>query len=140
MKMPYNFAEYNLIEENDQVNNLFKVVIFILIIAIIIVISKFKFSIYQQSVLLYDDNRYLVVADINMIDTLSTTNKIIINNKKYDYKIVDASNYSNINGTIYQSVYLDIKDYTSKIKMNKCYFLKSKSTLIDSIIRFTKGG
>lgn len=140
MKKLYNFAEYNLILDNKKNNNLLKVVSIIFIMAIIIVISKFKFSIYQQSILLNDNDKYLIIADLDLINTLSTTEKIIINNKEYNYKIIETSDYSNINGTVYQSVYLDISNYASKIKMNKCFFLKSKNTLIDSIIKFTRGG
>ena len=75
-----------------------------------------------------------------MINTLSTTNKIIINNIEYDFSISKIADYTNINGTIYQSVYLSIDKYDSKFMINKFNFLKSKSTLIDSIVKFTKGG
>ena len=82
----------------------------------------------------------MIIADIDMLDILSTTKKIVINNNKYSFKIINTDNYSNINGTIYQTVYLDINDYKSNIKVNKCYFLKSKNTLLDSLIKFMQGG
>ena len=140
MKIPYNFTEYNLIENRRKKNYWFKKCMYILIVAIIIIICKFNFFVYQSSVLINDENGYLVLADIDMINTLSTTNKIIINNIEYDFSISKIADYTNINGTIYQSVYLSIDKYDSKFMINKCMFLKSKSTLIDSIVKFTKGG
>ncbi len=136
----YNLQEYELTEDNKENYNLLKVVLTIFIIVIIIIICKFKISIYRENVLLNDNNNYLIIADIDMLDTLSTTKKIVINNNKYSFKIINTDNYSNINGTIYQTVYLDINDYKSNIKVNKCYFLKSKNTLLDSLIKFMQGG
>lgn len=136
----YNFAEYEIIKENNQDNNLFRIIGLIFIIGIILVLYKFNFSIYQESILLKNDNSYLIIADIDMVDTLSANKKIIINNKQYNYRIINVGDYTNIDGTIYQPIYLDILNYNSKIGMIKCQFLKNKTTLINSLIKFIKGG
>lgn len=141
MKKPYSFAEYNLILENRRNDNLFKLVVIIFIIGIIILICKFKFYIYQDNVLLKMEDNYELVADINSIDKISTSKKIFINNKQYDYNTIqNDDNLSNINGTIYERLLINIPDYTENNKIIKCSFLIKKETILDMLFEFIQGG
>jgi len=141
MKKPYNFAEYNLINDSKQNNTFYKSIVIIFIIVIVVLICKFKFYVYEKSVLIKNNNNYLLAVDINYINEISTTGKIIINRKEYDYEISKVEdNLENINGTFYETLYLNINNYNKKDKIVNCYFLKSKKTLLDSLLEFTKGG
>lgn len=141
MKKPYSFAEYNLILENRKNDNLFKLVVIIFIIGIIILICKFKFYIYQDNILLKMEDNYELVADINSIDKISTSKKIFINNKQYDYNTIQTDdNLSNINGTIYERLLINIPDYTENNKIIKCSFLIKKETILDMLFEFIQGG
>ena len=141
MKKPFSFAEYNIILDDRANYNLYKVVISIFIIVIIILICKFKFYVYQTNILLRKDNYYELVIEMNQINNISTSKKIIINKKEYAYRIVDyGNNYSNINGTIYHTILIEIKEYISNDDVIECSFLKKKETLLDMLLEFMQGG
>ena len=140
MKKPYNFADYNLIFDNKKNNNLYKVVVSIIIIVIIIIICKFKFYIYENNILLKEDDSYEINININSLDDISTSKKIIINKKKYDYKVLSYNELSNINGTIYESISLEINNLDYKGKILKCSFLKKEETILDMLLEFITGG
>ena len=141
MKNSYNLAEYNLIFNYRQNNNLYKVVITIFIIVIILLICKFKFYIYQNSILLKTGSNYEIIADINNIKTISTNKKIIINRQEYIYNVISANeDFSNINGTIYEKLLINIPNYSDNNKILKCSFLIKKETLLDMLLKFIKGG
>lgn len=140
MKKPYNFAEYNLIQDSNENNIIYRVVIILFIIGITVIICKFKFCIYEKNFLIKDNNSYLLLVDITKINELSATKKIIINKKEYDYSIKKIDkNFQNINGTIYETVYLDL-NYRNSNNVINCLFLKKKATIIEMLIEFITGG
>lgn len=140
MMKPYNFSEYNLLLDKRDDNFMYKIVVSLFIIGIIFLIFKFKLYIYEKNILFKVDNYYGIVVNINQINELFTTSKIIINKQEYTYKVMKIDDeFSNINGTIYQTLYLDI-DYPNVSKVLECRFLKKKSTILGILIEFIKGG
>ena len=139
MKNTYNFQEYDLITYLDKKkhNNL----IFILfLIGIIIIIYSFNFYMYDKELLIKDNDHYKLILPSTKIDDLFNNKYIYINNKKYKYKIKEIDNdFQNINGTIYQSISLDI-NYKSKSNIKDVYFLKYKKSLYHMIIDAIRGG
>ena len=139
MKNTYNFQEYDLITYLDKKkhNNL----IFILfLIGIIIIIYSFNFYMYDKELLIKDNDHYKLILPSTKIDDLVNNKYIYINNKKYKYKIKEIDNdFQNINGTIYQSISLDI-NYKSKSNIKDVYFLKYKKSLYHMIIDTIRGG
>lgn len=139
MKNTYSFQEYDLINylNKKRYNN---TVFIILIIGIIYLIFGFNFYIYDKEILIKNNNRYSLIIDSRKIDSLYKNKYIYINNKKYKYKIIEIdNNYQNIDGIIYQTIYLDI-DYKGLSSINEVYFLKYKKSLFKMIIDSKTGG
>ena len=139
MKNTYSFQEYDLINylNKKRYNN---TVFIILIIGIIYLIFGFNFHVYDKEILIKDNNKYSLIIDSRKIDNLYRNKYVYINNKKYKYKIIDIdNNYQNIDGIIYQTIYLDIK-YKGISSINEVYFLKYKKSLFKMIIDSKTGG
>lgn len=138
MKKLYNFAEYNTIFENKQNNHLYILVI-TFIIGIIYFICTFQLCIYQNVVLFKNENTYKLISQLTLNNDISTSKKIIINNKKYNFKNI-SEDYLETNGTIYRITNIKIKNYNDSNKILKCKFMIKKATLIDILIEYLQGG
>lgn len=141
MKNNINFDEYKKSKDNLYVNNfLIATMIFILVITILI-LYKFDFKTYEEHTLIKNDNYYTMILNSNDISFIENNSTLYINRKKYSYKIkkIDAD-YTNINNVIYQTVHIKLHNYKTESKVSKCYFLKSKKSILKSLIEFIKGG
>lgn len=138
---PYSFLEYEIINSKYKRNKKYKIFIVVFLIGIILFLSKFKFQIYEKNVLFKEDNGYFMVVDATKLDFYQNHKTLLINNIKYNYAITNIdSEYSNINGTIYQTIYLSLKNYDNNSNFKYCYFLIKSETLLKMIFEFITGG
>jgi len=102
---------------------------------------KFEFSVYESQTLIKDNEKYLMVIDSRKINELENKKYIYIDQEKYKFDIIEISkDYSNINGSIYQTLYINPYNYKTDAIITDCYILKSKRTIYESVIEFIKGG
>ena len=140
MKKAYSIQEYNYIYDNKR-NNTFRLIFIMLIIGIIIILFKYDFYIYEENILIKENDNYKLVVDATNINKISKNKYIYINNKKYKYKFVkEELDYVNNNGTILETIQINIPNYNNEANIIKCHFLKNKKTLINIIIDNIRGG
>jgi len=139
MKNTYNFQEYNLITYLDRKKHS-SLIFILLMIGIIYIIYSFNFYMYDKEILIKDNGNYRLILPSEKIDSVVNNKYVYINNKKYKYNVkkIDGT-FENINGTIYQSIILDL-DYNFKSSVKDVYFLKYKKTLLNMIIDTIRGG
>ena len=137
----YNFAEYEVVKDTNKSNKYYYIISSLLVIGIIIILCKFNFKTYLKLPLVKQDNDYALVVDIDTLLLLEENNTIYINQKKYNYTISHVDeNYTNIDNKIYQTIYLNPINYSSKTKVINGYFLKSNKTILKMVIEFIQGG
>lgn len=140
MKNNWNFDDYQVTREIKDSYKILPSLLFILIIGIIIILYKFQFFIYWHQSLIKVDDYYSLLVDSNRVNYLEQNTDIYIKQKKYSYEIKKIdSEYTSINGTIYQTVYLDLPNYQTDAVITECQFLFSKKTIIENIMEFMKG-
>lgn len=141
MKNSYNLQEFELVKETKSSNKIINMLLIIFIIGIFIIIYKFNFKIYIKYELLNENNNYMILAESNQINYIEKYKYIYINKMKYNYRInyIDPE-YINISGTLYQKVFVDIKNYDTNANIIDIYFLKSNNTIFDTLIKFITGG
>lgn len=142
MKSNFDILDYELINDKENKGSLiYKVVMIFSIIGIIIILCKFEFKVYERQTLIKNGNDFILIVDSRQIDSYKTQKHIFINRKKYAYKILKIdSDYSNVNGVIYQSIYINLHNYKTDAITLECYFLKSSKTIYEEIIEFITGG
>lgn len=141
MKNSFNINDYQLIQDKKENYLLFKVVLFLMLIVIFIVLYKFEFQIYEKKTLIKDNDNYILIVDSNEIAYYENEKYVYIHQNKIPYNIVKIDNdYSNVNDIIYQSIYIKPYNYETDAIITECYFLKSKQSIFETIIKFIKGG
>ena len=117
------------------------IVIFLITIGIIIILCKFKFSIYEKQTLIKDNEQHYLIVNSKDIDYYTNNKSLFINQKEYEYEIIKINNdYSNTDNNIYQTIYISPYNYKTDAVITACYFLKSRKTIYESIIEFITGG
>lgn len=141
MKNNFDLNDYQLMEDNKLNGLRFMVVIFLMTIGIFIILYKFEFTVYEKLNLIKDNDQYLIMINSSKINDFKNTKHIYINQKKYDFEIIEVSqDYSNLNGNIYQTIYINPYNYKTDAIITECYILKSKKTIYNLIIEFIQGG
>ena len=141
MKNQFDLNDYNLIQDKENNNWLFMIVIFLITIGIFIILYKFEFSIYEKQTLIKDNNQYFFTINSTEINDFENKKYVYINQKKYKFEIININqDYTNVNDNIYQTIYISPYNYKTDAIITECYFLKSKQTIYELIIEFIKGG
>jgi len=141
MKNNFDIEDYKMIQDKENNNWLFTLIIFLITIGIIIILCKFKFYIYEKQTLIKDNEQYYLIVNSKDINYFTNNKILTINKKEYKYKVTKVSNdYSNIENNIYQTIYIKPYNYESKAVITECYFLKSSKTIYEIIIEFITGG
>ena len=140
MKNSWDFDDYKAIDEIRNKSYILPVS-FILLIVGIIILYKFNFYTYEKYSLIKVEDYFSVIVSSDEINFIESNNCIYINNNKYNYRILKVdSNYNNIDNIIYQTVYIDIDNYSTEAFISNSYILKNKGTLLNRIIKFITGG
>lgn len=140
MKNSWDFDDYKAIDEIRNKSYILPVS-FILLIVGIIILYKFNFYTYEKYSLIKVEDYFSVIISSDEINFIESNNCIYINNNKYNYRIIKVdSNYNNIDNIIYQTVYIDIDNYSTEAFISNSYILKNKGTLLNRIIKFITGG
>lgn len=141
MKNQFDLKDYALIQDKENNNWLFMIIIFLITIGIFIILYKFEFSIYEKHTLIKNNNQFFIMINSNKIADFQKEKDIYINKKKYQFEITSINqDYTNVDGNIYQTIYINPYNYKTDAIITECYFLKSKQTIYELIIEFIKGG
>lgn len=141
MKSNWTIQDYQLIEGESKISYLPVVLILLFVVGIIIICYKFNFQIYEKYNLIRDNEEYLLIVDSSRISELESNSNIYIKNKKYKYTITEiSSDYSNINGNIYQTIHINPYNYKTEAIISECFLLKKNMTIFHMIIGFIQGG
>ena len=134
---PYNFQEYEIITFQNKNKKWYKKILILLIIGIVLIISNYKFKIYDKVLLIKEDNNYHLLSSI----TTTIDNKTLnIDGKEYNYEIIDSENdIINTNGTIYKNTAISIDKYNSNDNYKYIYLLKTNKTFIEMITEYIGG-
>ena len=141
MKNSFDLNDYEIIQDIKKSYSCYMLVIFLITVGIFIMLFKFKFSVYEIQTLIKDNEKYLIVIDSRKINELENKKYIYIDQEKYKFDIIEISkDYSNMNGSIYQTLYINPYNYKTDAIITDCYILKSKRTIYELIAEFIKGG
>ena len=141
MKNNWTLEDYKWIQDKKENNRLLMVVLCLGIIGIFLVLYKFNFEVYQENTLIKNEDDFLLIVESQAIEELKVRSYIYINNKAYQYEIVEIEkDYSNINNIIYQTIHIKLNNYQTDSIVTKCHFLKRKKSIYQMIIEFIKGG
>ncbi len=140
MKNDWTFADYEVVKDNKIKLWIPFFSIFIAVVGILWICFHFPFQFYEKFVLWKQDNRYFFIVESNQIGFIEHENTFYIQQKKYDYEVVAVdSNYTTLNQTIYQIIYVSPYTYQTDATTTECYFLRKKQTIIEMIIDLMKG-
>lgn len=141
MKNNWTIQDYQLVIQESRLSRLPIIFILLFVIGILIVCYKFNFQTYEKYNLIKDNRGYLLIVDSLKIPELEKNSDIYIQNKRYKYKITEVdSDYSNINGNIYQTIHIDPYNYKTEAILSECFLLKENKTIFQMIIEFIQGG
>lgn len=141
MKNNWTMEDYQWIQDKNKKTRLWMVVLFLITIEIFIILCKFDFHVYDKQTLIKNNEDFLLIVDSKKINELESESYIYINYKKYQFDITEIStDYTNIDGNIYQTIHINPYNYKTDSIITECYFLKSKKTIWQMIIEFIKGG
>lgn len=138
---PYSFQEYEIITYQNNHNKLYKFFLALIIIGIIVLICRFKFNIYEKVLLFKDKDSYYILIDMNKSLNKEKNSYLRINGKKYNYKFISENEeITNINGTLYKAINIDINIDKYEEKYMYTYYLRKSNTIMDMIFEFIGGG
>lgn len=141
MKSNWTIQDYQLVEGKRKISYLPVALILLFVVGIIIICCKFNFQIYEKYHLIKDKEEYLLIVDSTKVSELESNSNIYIQNQKYKYKITEiSSDYSNINGNIYQTIHINPYNYKTEAMISECFLLKKNKTIFQMIIEFIQGG
>lgn len=141
MKNNWTIQDYQLVVQESRLSRFPIIFILLFVIGILIVCYKFNFQIYEKYNLIKDNRGYLLIVDSLKIPELEKNSVIYIQNKRYKYTITEVdSDYSNINGNIYQTIHIDPYNYKTEAILSECFLLKENKTIFQMIIEFIQGG
>ena len=141
MKNNWTIQDYQLIEKESRIGWGRMIFLIVFIIVIFIVLCKFNFQTYEKYILIKEDDRFLFMVDSKKIPDIEANSYLYIQNERYEYQIEStSSDYSNIDGNIYQVIYINPYNYKTDAIATDCYFLKSNKTIFQMLIEFIKGG
>ncbi len=141
MKNHWTIQDYQLIQDNSKHSWVFMIFLMLGIIGIIIICYKFDFKIYEKYLLIKDNDQFLLLVNSQQIAELETHSEFYRKGEKYAYQIENiSSDYSNMNGNIYQTIYINPYNYKTNAIETEIYLLKKSSTIYEIIIEFIKGG
>jgi len=141
MKNSFDIGDYQMMQDKNLNCWLFMVVIFFVTLGILFILYKFEFSVYEKLNLIKDNDQFLIVIDSKKISAIEEIEYVYINNNKYRFDINKVSiDYTNVDDSIYQTVYINLYNYKTDALITDGYILKSKKTIYELIIEFIKGG
>lgn len=141
MKNNWTIQDYQLIEKENRIGWGRMVFLIVFIIVMFIILCKFNFQTYEKYILIKEDDRFLFMVDSKKIPDIEANSYLYIQNRRYEYQIESiSSDYSNIDGNIYQIIYINPYNYKTDAITTDCYFLKSSETIFQMLIEFIKGG
>ena len=137
MKNPYNSQEYEIVEKTRRISLFIKIITVLTFIILVILLCKFNFKTYSKYPLIKENDYYTLYIPVDRIDILNK--EIYIDKKKYSY-IIENQELININNIIYEKVNIKINNYNSNLNYINSLFLEDNETIINMLIKFTKGG
>ena len=141
MKNNWTLEDYRLVYDEKKRSWFGILILFLMILGVLIVLYKVKFQVYEKQNLIKNNNDFLLFIDSRRIGELESNNFIYIDHKKYKYDIKKISqDYTNVDGGIYQTIYINPYNYKTDSILTDCYFLKSEKSIFEMIIDFFKGG
>ncbi len=140
MKNNWNLEDYE-ITKDKKIKFWFPLFsIFIVTVGILWICFQFPFQIYEKFILLKQENRYFLMIDSNQIGFIEHENHFYIHQKRYDYEVVEVDqNYTTLNQTIYQIIYINPYTYQTDATTTECYFLRKEETIFEMILKLMKG-
>ena len=138
MKNSFDIGDYQMMQDKNLNCWLFMVVIFFVTLGILFILYKFEFSVYEKLNLIKDNDQFLIVIDSKKISAIEEIEYVYINNNKYRFDINKVSiDYTNVDDSIYQTVYINLYNYKTDALITDGYILKSKKTIYELIIEYT---
>ena len=138
---PYSFQEYELITYPSKSSKMYNIFFLLIIIGIVYLICEFKFNVYEKVLILRKDDNYYLLADLKKDIDVYQESLLMINNKDYDYKILfDKQEFSNVDGTLYRIIPVEIYDYNQDNEYFYAYYRVKSNTIMNMIFEFTRGG
>ena len=137
----YSFSEYDIVKFSKKNLKGYYALILFLLIGIVILLFKFNFRIYIKYTMVKNDDNYAMIVDVSNIKLFENNSMLYIDGKNVNYQInrIDKE-FNNINGAIYQTIYLNLIDFNSSAQFVDCLVLERDETIIESIIKFIRGG
>ena len=140
MKSNWNIQDYEMMQELKIKNWPCIGIIFIFMIGIVILVVKFPFQIYEKEILFQQENRFFLMVDSKKISFLEQQKQVYINHDQYSYDVVAVdTNYTTLNNTLYQIIYINLYSFQTDAATTECYFLKKNQTLLEMILEWMKG-
>ena len=124
----YNFDDIELVNKNKKY--LVLITLFLIIIISLLIIKKDNYL--ENSYTIMDD-KIVLITDKDNLNKIQETNKIIIDDIKCDYKIVEIENFDN---NILVSIVLNNNIKSNNQGIYKIYL--GKERMLDYIIRIIK--
>lgn len=88
MKNQFDLKDYALIQDKENNNWLFMIIIFLITIGIFIILYKFEFSIYEKHTLIKNNNQFFIMINSNKIADFQKERDIYINKKSINLKLL----------------------------------------------------
>lgn len=140
MKNNWDFNDFEAIKEIKHKYYALIIGYFLLVVSICI-LFKFDFYVYENYSLFKNSDHFSVLVKCDNIKLLEKNTIIYIDQQKYNYKILSIdSNYTEINGTFFQTIELEINNYHTDAIITKSVIFKERGTLFQKFIKFIKGG
>lgn len=140
MKNNFDIDDYKMCLDIKENSKLLPIIILLLVIGIVFILYKFNIKVFEQYTLIKENDNYLLIVDSSKVSYLEKEEMIYIDGKEYIFDLEEISeDYTVIDNIIFQTITLEIFDYSSKAKTTTCHFLKSNQTIFQRIIEFMKG-
>lgn len=118
---------------------IYSLVIGFLLVLLIVIMNLLKKDLYYENNLIIESNQYAIInvllEDLKLIES---NNYLIIDNKKYYYKIMEIEIINDIN--LYYQVKLRLDNNLLVNSINSCKILVRKENIFNYIVRVIKGG
>ncbi len=145
--MNNNYTIKDYILETNKINiKSFNFILLSLIFLIggIFLLSKFNYYEYKKILIVEENNIFKTTINIEDIEQIMNKKTIVINNKKYSYKVIRIEKEIMINNDSYlKTLHLKVNNYKGKYLENKIIegnIVINKTNSLKQIIKFVQGG
>lgn len=139
MKNKWTIEDYNLVKNQKLSIKSALVITTISLIAVVLIICKFKIQSYIKVQILKEEDNYFLILNPDQLDKFLDNEAIFIKNKKYKYELEEIEEYTVIEGNAYQTVHIIPHNYETKKSITDAYLLIDEKTVIERVFEFIKG-